>query len=84
MVIADGGPGEAPPGGPTLPGEVQAYLPKPPNPCYCGLFGIDRSAKPMQENRPMAKPKRKINAANHGKRPACSKVRKQKRHRVKT
>ena len=38
----------------------------------------------IEEICPMAKPKRKINAANHGKRPACSKVRKQKRHRVKT
>ena len=32
----------------------------------------------------MAKPTRKIKKANHGKRPANSKVRKQKRHQVKT
>jgi hypothetical protein len=32
----------------------------------------------------MAKPGRKIKKANHGKRPANSKARKQKRQRVKT
>lgn len=32
----------------------------------------------------MAKPGRKIKKANHGKRPANSKMRKQKRQRVKT
>ncbi|MFV2069104.1 MAG: 50S ribosomal protein bL37 [Pirellulales bacterium] len=32
----------------------------------------------------MAKPKHKIKKANHGKRPANSRVRKEKRHRVKT
>lgn len=32
----------------------------------------------------MAKPKHKIKKANHGKRPASSRTRKQKRHVVKT
>jgi len=32
----------------------------------------------------MAKPGRKIKKANHGKRPANSKARKNKRHKVKT
>ena len=32
----------------------------------------------------MAKPGRKIKKANHGKRPANSKTRKQKRHAVRT
>lgn len=32
----------------------------------------------------MAKPGRKIKKANHGKRPASSKARKEKRQRVKT
>jgi hypothetical protein len=34
--------------------------------------------------RAMAKPGRKVKKANHGKRPANSKTRKQKRQRVKT
>ena len=41
-------------------------------PAIVGGLGIDRCATPIKEIRPMAKPKRKINAANHGKRPACS------------
>jgi len=32
----------------------------------------------------MAKPGRKVKKANHGARPACSRPRKQRRHRVKT
>ncbi|MEM1304342.1 MAG: hypothetical protein AAGG46_05580 [Planctomycetota bacterium] len=32
----------------------------------------------------MAKPARKVKKANHGKRPACSRPRKARRHAVKT
>jgi len=32
----------------------------------------------------MAKPGRKVKKANHGARPACSRPRKQNRHKVKT
>jgi hypothetical protein len=32
----------------------------------------------------MAKPGRKVKKANHGARPACSRPRKQRRHKVKT
>jgi len=33
---------------------------------------------------PMAKPGRKVKKANHGKRPACSRPRKNRRQKVKT
>jgi hypothetical protein len=36
------------------------------------------------EEPPMAKPGRKVKKANHGARPACSRPRKQRRHKVKT
>jgi hypothetical protein len=32
----------------------------------------------------MAKPGRKVKKANHGRRPACSRPRKNQRHKVKT
>ncbi len=36
------------------------------------------------KERPMAKPGRKVKKANHGKRPACSRPRKNRRQKVKT
>jgi hypothetical protein len=55
------------------------------------MFGTFRMCCPPQystnlqlEEFKMAKPGRKVKKANHGARPACSRPRKQRRHRVKT
>ncbi len=38
----------------------------------------------LSRSSPMAKPGRKVKKANHGKRPACSRPRKNRRQKVKT
>jgi hypothetical protein len=45
-----------------------------------GLFGAAFLLKETE----MAKPKRKLKKANHGRRPANAKARKQKRNKVRT
>jgi hypothetical protein len=42
-----------------------------------------RYFSPLKESS-MAKPGRKVKKANHGRRPACSRPRKNRRHTVKT
>ncbi len=70
------------------------YAVRPPFPPSPGLLELARFARgvwatkcivlpPLSES-VMAKPGRKVKKANHGKRPACSRPRKNRRQQVKT
>ena len=50
-----------------------------------GVWAVRAESKPFAFMEPaMAKPGRKVKKANHGKRPACSRPRKNRRQQVKT